>query len=329
VGHDPDIGRDHGQPHGGHSHGGHAHAGHAHGHDHGVGASQRRLGITLGLVLVYMIAEVIGGLASNSLALLADAGHMLSDAGALALSLLAMSIARRPPSTTHTFGYQRAEILAAMVNGALLIAISIYVFVAAYRRIGHAAEVEGGLMMVVAIGGLAINLAGLWILHGGRNESLNVHGAWLHVLSDALGSVGAIVAAVLVRQLGWHWADPAASVLIGLLVVYSAWALIRSTARVLMQAVPAHIDIEAVHEALAAIPGVVDVHDLHVWSVTSGRDVLSAHLTTDAEVDRDRMMAEVQTCLRVRFDLRHSTIQLEVDPALCDPCPRPVFGPAG
>lgn len=315
MGHDPDIGRDHGHSHAGHSHGG--------------GASQRRLAITLGLVLLYMIAEVVGGLASNSLALLADAGHMLSDAGALALSLLAMSIARRPPSTTHTFGYQRAEILAAMVNGALLIAISIYVFVAAYRRIGHAAEVEGGLMMAVAVGGLAINLAGLWILRGGRSESLNLHGAWLHVLSDALGSVGAIVAAVLVRQLGWNWADPAASVLIGILVVYSAWALIRSTARVLMQAVPAHIDVAAVHEALTSIPGVVDVHDLHVWSVTSGRDVVSAHLTTDAEVDRDRMMAEVQTCLRDRFDLRHSTIQLDVDPALCDPCPRPVsLGPA-
>ncbi|HTE55810.1 MAG TPA: cation diffusion facilitator family transporter [Kofleriaceae bacterium] len=315
---------------------GHAHGhgkgrddGHGHGHDHGAAASSRRLTITLGLVVVYMLAEVVGGLASNSLALLADAGHMLSDAGALALSLLAMRIARRPPSTTHTFGYQRAEILAAMVNGAMLFAISAYVFYAAYRRIGDPAVVEGGLMMAVAVGGLAINLAGLWILRGGRGASLNMHGAWLHVLSDALGSIGAIIAAFCVQQFGWNWADPAASVVIGVLVVYSAWSLVRSTARVLMQAVPAHIDIAAVHDALISIGGVREIHDLHVWSVTSGRDVVSAHVTTDDAVDRDAVMAEVQRRLRDRFDLRHSTIQLDVDSALCDPCPPPIsLGPA-
>jgi cobalt-zinc-cadmium efflux system protein len=283
----------------------------------------RRLAVTLGLVAGYMVAEVVGGLWANSLALLADAGHMLSDAGALALSLLAMSIARRPPSTTHTFGYQRAEILAALVNAALLIAISGTIVVAAYQRIGDPPAVRGGLMMAVSSGGLAINLAGLWILHRGRSQSLNVRGAWLHVASDALGSIGAILAAVCISALGWNWADPVASLVIAVLVVFSAWALLRSTVGVLMQAVPSHIDIAAVHAALVSIDGVREVHDLHVWSVTSGQDVVSAHVTTELAADRDSVMSEVQRRLRERFDLRHSTIQLDVDPALCDPCPPP------
>lgn len=290
----------------------------------------RRLTVTLVLVIGYMVAEVVGGLWANSLALLADAGHMLSDAGALALSLLAMSIARRPPSTTHTFGYQRAEILAALVNGALLVAISGTIFVAAYHRIGDPPAVRGGLMMVVSSGGLAVNLAGLWILHGGRKQSLNVRGAWLHVASDALGSLGAIVAAVCVTWFGWNWADPVASLVIAVLVVFSAWALLRSTVGVLMQAVPSHIDIAAVHGALVSIAGVREVHDLHVWSVTSGKDVVSAHVTAEPGADREAVMSEVQRRLRERFDLRHSTIQFDVDPALCDPCPPPTArGSAG
>jgi len=270
-----------------------------------------------------MVAQVVGGLMSNSLALLADAGHMLSDAGALALSLLAMSIARRPPSRTHTFGYQRAEILAALVNGALLVAISAYIFYEAYHRFGDPPAVEGRLMMVIAIGGLLINLAGLWILRGGRSHSLNMRGAWLHVLSDALGSVGAIAAAVLIAAFGWNWADPAASVVIGVLVVYSAWSLLKATVGVLMQAVPAHIDVAAVRIALVSIPGVCEVHDLHVWSVTPGRDVVSAHVTAESGADREAIMAAVRHCLRVRFDLQHSTIQLDDDPAHCDPCEPP------
>lgn len=320
------MGHDH-HSHGAHDHG-HRHGGGGHSHvhrdhAHGADANTRRLRITLALVATYMIAEVVGGIMANSLALLADAGHMLSDAGALALSLLAISISRRPPSHTHTFGYQRAEILAAMVNGAMLVAISGYVFYSAYKRLGDPPEVGGDLMLWVAVGGLAINLAGLWILHGGRNQSLNVHGAWLHVLSDALGSLGAIVAAGCIAAFGWYWADPAASIAIGVLVVFSAWSLLKSTVGVLMQAVPAHIDIAAVYGALLSIDGVLEVHDLHVWSVTSGRDVVSAHVTADAAVDRDAVMAEVQRRLRDQFDLRHSTIQFDVDPALCDPCPPP------
>ncbi len=281
------------------------------------------------LVATYMVAEVVGGLMANSLALLADAGHMLSDAGALALSVLAISIARRPPSRTHTFGYQRAEILAALLNGALLVAISGYIFYEAYLRFGAPPHVRGGLMMAIAIGGLAINLAGLWILHGARTQSLNVRGAWLHVVSDALGSTGAIVAAICISVFGWTWADPAASIAIGVLVVYSAWSLLKATVGVLMQAVPAHIDLAVVRDALLSIEGVCEVHDLHVWSVTSGRDVVSAHVATEADADREAVMGEVQHRLRERFDLHHSTIQFDVDPELCDPCEPPARrGPA-
>jgi cobalt-zinc-cadmium efflux system protein len=298
--------------------------GHDHAHDHRErDANSRRLAVTLVLVAVYMVAQVVGGLLSNSLALLADAGHMLSDAGALALSLLAMSIARRPPSRTHTFGYQRAEILAALLNGGLLVAISGYIFYEAYQRLGAPQEVRGGLMMGVAIGGLLVNLACLWILRGGRHHSLNMRGAWLHVVSDALGSVGAITAAVLVAAFGWNWADPVASIVIGVLVVYSAWSLLKATVGVLMQAVPGHIDVAAVQGALVSIDGVCDVHDLHVWSVAPGRDVVSAHVTADVDADRVAVMAAVLQVLRERFDLHHSTIQVDVDPTLCEPCDRP------
>ncbi|MGH7458092.1 MAG: cation diffusion facilitator family transporter, partial [Longimicrobiaceae bacterium] len=219
-------------------------AGHNHGHAHGGSAGSRnreRLAITLGLVTFYMVVEVVGGLLTNSLALLADAGHMLSDAGALALSLFAIWIAQKPATSKHTYGYYRTEILAALANGATLVAISIYIFVEAYQRFDDPPEVQGALMMGIAVGGLAINLIGLWILNAGKGESLNVRGAWLHVLSDALGSVGAILAGGLIWAFGWNWADPAASVTIGLLVLYSSWALLKETVAVLMEGTPGHI----------------------------------------------------------------------------------------
>jgi cobalt-zinc-cadmium efflux system protein len=278
------------------------------------------LAITLVLVVVYMVAEVIGGLLSNSLALLADAAHMLSDAGALAVSMFALHVARRPPSSTHTYGYHRAEILGALANGATLVAIAAYIFYEAYARIGAPPEVRGGLMMWVAVGGLAINVAGLWILHGGKSDNLNVRGAWLHVLADALGSVGAIAAAIGITVFGWHWADPVASIVIGLLVVYSSWALLRETVGVLMQAAPRRIDVDALTATLESVEGVVEVHDLHVWSITSGRDVLSTHLLIEPDAPRQSVMSEVTRRLRDDFDLHHSTIQLDCDPAVCAPC---------
>lgn len=308
--------------HGGHAHDhhdGHHHA-HHHAHEGGHHAQERRLAATLALVLAYMVAELVGGMLANSLALLADAAHMLADAGALVIALIAMRVARRPPTRRHTFGYQRAEILAALVNGAALLAISGYIFYEAYHRVMAPPAVRGELMLGVAAGGLLINLAGLWLLHGGKKDNLNVRGAWLHVLSDSLGSAGAIVAGVCIAAFGWTWADPVASLAIGLLLLYSSWSLLKETAAVLMQAVPSYIDVEEIEAALLAVAGVRDVHDLHVWSVTSGRDILSAHIAVDADAERDRIAAEVHGVLRARFDIHHSTIQVETEVAGCQPC---------
>lgn len=282
----------------------------AHSHSHGHDASRKRLAIVLALVAGYMVAEVIGGMITNSLALIADAGHMLSDAAALALSLFAMWIGQRPPTPKRTFGYQRTEVLAALVNGATLVAISIYIFVEAWERFRAPPEVHGGLMMWIATGGLAVNLLGLWLLNAGRGESLNVRGAWLHVLTDALGSVGAIAGGVLIWAYGWYWADPAVSVLIGVLVIYSSWALLKETVSVLMEGAPTGIDVDAVRSALLEIEGVTAVHDLHVWSITSGVSSLSAHVRADGATPA-LLLGQIRVLLIERFDIEHSTIQLD------------------
>ena len=292
----------------GHAHGAEAHERHAHG---GRGASRRRLAITLGLVTAYMIAEVIGGLLTNSLALLADAGHMLSDAGALALSIFAMWIAERPPTPQRSYGYYRTEILAALVNGATLVAISIFVFVEAWERFREPPEVQGALMMGIAAGGLLVNLAGLWLLDAGRSESLNVRGAWLHVLTDALGSVGAILGGFLVWAFGWGWADPAVSVLIGLLVIVSSWNLLRETVSVLMESAPSSVDVDRVRDSIMGVPNVAAVHDLHVWSITSGMVALSAHVRVAEAQEWSAVLRAVRLRLHDEFGIDHTTIQME------------------
>lgn len=284
------------------------------GHEHGPSAgpeNRTRLALTLGLVVLYMGAEVVGGILTNSLALLADAGHMLSDAAALGLALFALWFARRPAPISHTFGYYRAEILAALANGATLVAISIYIFWEALQRFREPPEVQGGLMMAVAAGGLVINLAGLLILRGGRDESLNVRGAWLHVLTDMLGSLQALVAGGLIWWLGWNWADPVASVLIGLLVVYSSWTLLAESVGVLMQRAPGRIDVDEVRDALVSLEGVVGVCDMHVWTVTSGLDSLSAHVIVEDGRTGREMLRRVREMVHDRFDIDHVTIQLE------------------
>jgi cobalt-zinc-cadmium efflux system protein len=301
-------GHAHGGADGGHAHDGHAHDGHAHG---GRGANRKRLAITLALVSAYMVAEVVGGFLTNSLALLADAGHMLSDAGALALSLFAMWIAERPPTPKHSYGYYRTEILAALVNGATLVAISIFIFVEAWERFREPPEVQGALMMGIATGGLVVNLVGLWILNAGRGESLNMRGAWLHVLTDALGSVGAILGGFLIWSFGWAWADPAVSVLIGLLVIFSSWNLLKETVAVLMESAPAGIDVDAVRDTVAGVAGVTVVHDLHVWSITSGMVALSTHVCVAEGTDRDAALAAIRGRLHEAFGIDHSTIQIE------------------
>ena len=294
-------------------------AGHHHGHAHGAAGhgdkSRRGLAITLVLVLVYMVAEVIGGLLSNSLALLADAGHMLSDAAALGLALFATWFARRPATARHTFGYYRAEILAAVVNAASLIAIAIFIFIEAYQRLQTPHQVEGRIMIGVATGGLVVNLAGLWLLHGGRDENLNAKGAWLHVLSDTLGSVQAIVAGGLILAFGWNWLDPVASVLIGVLVIFSSWSLMRESVAVLMESAPGHVDVDEVRNCLMRIPGVQEVHDLHVWTIASGLVALSAHIA--AERPSGAVMHDLQHELEERFGIRHTTIQFDLPGEAC------------
>jgi cobalt-zinc-cadmium efflux system protein len=274
-------------------------------------ANQRRLGIALALAACYMVAEFIGGLLTGSLALLADAGHMLSDVFALSMSVLAIRIAQRPPTTSRTYGYYRTEILAALGHGVLLVCVSLAIFFEAWNRLGQPREILGGPMALIAAGGLAVNLAGLAILNAGKRESLNVRGAWLHVLSDALGSVGALAAAAAIWAFGWIWADTAASVAIGLLVIHSSWALLRETFDILMEAAPAHIDVPEIHRAITEVPGVLAVHDLHVWTITSGMVALSGHVVAADGESHGELLQVICDRLHQRFGIDHTTIQVE------------------
>jgi len=286
-------------------------------HDHESrdrrGANTNRLAATLVLSAIYMVAELVGGWFSGSLALLADAGHMLSDVAALGLSLFASWIAHRPPTPQHSYGYYRAEILAALANGAGLVAISIFVFVEAAGRFFQPPKVDAPLMLAVALGGLAVNLAGMVILHRGKSESLNVHGAWLHVFTDALGSVATLVAGGLIWLKGWNSADPVASVLIGILVIYSSWNLLKSSITILMESTPRHLDIDEVRNALVGVPGVLEVHDLHIWTITSGMDSLSAHVVVREGHSHQTSLQEIREVLHHRFAIDHMTIQIEPD----------------
>lgn len=275
--------------------------------------NRKRMAWALGLAVTYMVAEIVGGLLSNSLALLADAGHMASDAAALGLSLWAMRIAEKPATSDRTYGYHRAEILAALANGATLVAISIYIFWEAYQRLIDPPEVIGGTMMAVAAGGLVVNGIAMWLLHGGRDESLNVRGAWLHVLGDTLGSIGVILGGVLVWTLGWRWADPVAGALIGVLILYSSWELLQDSVRVLMAASPEDVDVDRVRATFCEIDGVRGVHDLHVWTLTSGIRVLTAHVDTTGDAERDAVLDRLDALASEEFDIDHSTFQLESD----------------
>jgi len=280
-------------------------------HSHHRAGDQRRLGWTLSLVLVYLAAEVIGGLMSNSLALLADAGHMLSDAAALGLSLFALRMAARPATSQRTYGFHRAEILAALANGATLVVIAAFIFREAWHRFQAPPEVTAPLMMGVAVGGLLVNVAGLAILHGGRDHSLNLQGAWLHVLSDLLGSVGVLVAGGVIWAFGWRLADPVASALIGFLVLQSAWRLVRDSISVLMEGTPEHLDPADVAGALRDVGGIRDVHDLHLWTITSGFVALSCHVDCDGSASSDTVLATARETVHARFGIDHVTIQVE------------------
>jgi len=299
--------------HHGHGHGHHHHHGHSHGPSSGA-RNRRGLTVTLVLAAAYMVAELVGGIVANSLALLADAGHMLSDVGALALSLFAIWIAQKPATPRRTFGYYRTEILAALANAATLIAISIYIFWEAAQRLRAPEPVDGLIVLWVAVGGLLVNGIGAALLHGGREHSLNIRGAWLHLMTDAAGNVGVIVGGLMIWAWGLAWADPVVSVLIGLLVIWSSWGLLKDSVGVLLEGTPGHIDVEAVRAALVEVEGVEGVHDLHVWTITSGMEALSCHVVVGGRDERrasGEILADVHQVLRQRFGLNHLTVQIE------------------
>ena len=288
------------------------HAGCAHEHGlHGARPSvTRALQIALGLTLALMIAEVVGGLLSNSLALLADAGHMLTDAGALGLSLFVAWMCRQPSRPEKTYGYLRWEILAALINGATLLLISFWIVWEALHRFSAPVPVEGGLMLVFATIGFLVNVIAVWILHGVNRASLNVRGAYLHVLGDLLASGGTIIAAVLVRSTGWVIADPIASLVSTVLIIGSAWRLVREAVDVLLEAAPPHIALEAVRSRLQSIPGVESVHDLHVWTVTSGVVAMSAHAIVRQPEHHQGVLERAHDLLQ-EMGIQHVTVQLE------------------
>jgi cation diffusion facilitator family transporter len=289
------------------------------GHDHGGGTAaagrRGRLALVLGLTLAVVVAEVVGAVVSGSLALLADAGHMATDALGIGLALGAVTLAQRAPRGRRTFGWQRLEILAAVANGLLLLGVCAFVIVEAVRRIGDPPEIASGVMLVIALVGLVVNLIGLALLHTGRRESLNVRGAYLEVLGDALGSVAVIVAAVVIATTGWTAADTVASLAVGALVLPRAWQLLREALDVLLEAAPRGVDLEQVRSHIRAVDGVLDVHDLHAWTITSGMPVLSAHVVVRDDVleagHGGRVLDALCGCLSGHFDVEHCTFQLE------------------
>jgi len=273
--------------------------------------NRRALRAALAITLVYLAAEVIGGLLTNSLALLSDAAHMFTDVIALGLALFGVWIAGRPASETKTYGYYRAEILVALMNGLVLWVVVVFILWEAWERLLAPPRVHGGGVLVVAAIGLLVNLAAARLLAGADQHNLSIRGALLHVLSDLLGSLGVLVAAVVILLTGWSRADAVASVVIAALVLFSSWTLIREAVDILMEAVPRHIDLEELRRALEEVSGATEVHDLHVWSLTTGRYALSAHAVVAEGAETDHVLAEMTERLAARFDIHHVTIQLE------------------
>ena len=290
----------------GHSHGGSLSAG---------GAHRRRLVVVLGLTSAVLVVEVVGGLVTGSLALLADAGHMFTDVAGLGLAVLAVTFGAKAPTVQRTFGYYRLEILAAVVNGLLLLGIAALILTEAWQRFTEPPDVEGRQMLAFAAVGLAANLIGLLLLHGGAKTSLTVKGAYLEVLGDLLGSAAVVLAALLIATTGWRTADPVASVLVAVMILPRTWLLLREAVDVLLEATPKGIDLDEIRRHLLDTSGVVDAHDLHVWTITSGMPVLSVHVVVDDEVlaggGGGAMLDRLGGCLQHHFDVAHCTFQLE------------------
>lgn len=295
---------------------------HDHTHLHGETepSHQRRMRWALVLTALFFVAEVVGGVLSNSLALLADAGHMFTDVGGLALSLFVAWFSRQPAGPGKTYGYLRWEILAALINGAVLLVVSGFIVWEAFGRLRAPEPLAGGLMLAVAIGGLAVNAASALILHPTHHHNLNARGAYLHVIGDLLGSVGTVIAAIVVRWTGWLAADPIASIVVTLLVVRSAWGLVRESVDVLLESSPAHISMGRVRDGLQAISGVESVHDLHVWTVTSGMVAMSAHAVVREPGNNQKVLEAAVAAMR-GLGIAHVTLQVERDRICETPCP--------
>ncbi|HUM15677.1 MAG TPA: cation diffusion facilitator family transporter [Candidatus Nitrosotalea sp.] len=283
-------------------------------HTHGS-LHKRRLLAVFGLTAAFLVVEAAVGLWTGSLSLLADATHMLVDAGGVLLSLLAVWFAERPATPAKTYGYYRVEILAALVNGVVLCVMAIAILVATYERMWQPPHVPGGPILAVAFLGLVVNLASLWLLHAGAHESLNVRSAYLEVLGDAVSSGVVIVAGAVILLTGWMWADPVAGALIALFILPRTWALLRQAVNILLEGAPPHLDVREIEDAMAAAPAVRRVHDLHVWTLTSGREAMSAHVVVEAGAPSDKILEDLHLILHARFGIDHTTIQIETEPA--------------
>ena len=280
-------------------------------HQRPISGGRRELRLALWLTVVMMVIELLAGWMSGSLALLADAGHMLTDAFALAFSLFAARLATRPANLHKTYGYYRTEILAALANGIGLWLIVIWIFAQAFHRLHHPQPVPSGPMLLVACLGLVVNLLSGWILHTARARSLNLQGAWLNVMSDALGSVGVIVAGCAIRWLGWMAADPIASMMIGVLIAINSWNLVKQAVNILLEATPRHLRIPDVVRAMQAIPGVQEIHDVHLWTITTGMEAMSGHVIVEDMKDSAAILSALSALLADRFGISHTTFQLE------------------
>jgi cobalt-zinc-cadmium efflux system protein len=300
-----------------HGHDEHGHE-HGHGHPHGLTApsgGKRDLLVALSITVLMMAAEVIGGLLSNSLALLSDAGHMLTDNVALLLSFFAMKFATMPATDRRTFGFYRLEILAAFVNGIVLALMSLYIIYEAYMRIIHPQPVAGTLMLVVAAIGLVANIIGAFVLNKHSGSSLNIRGAYLHILGDALSSVGVVIGGIIIIYTGWYLVDPLLSILISLVIIYGAWSLVKESVSILLESVPSHIDIEDLAAEIGKIRGVREAYHIHVWTITSGVYAMSAHVIIDDQLvslNRD-LLDRIRSVVAAKFKVMHSTIQIECE----------------
>lgn len=288
-------------------------AGHSHNHAAGAG-NERSLWIALGLTGSFLIAEVIGGIISQSLALLSDAAHMFTDVAALAIALAAVRIGKRPADRKRSFGYYRFEILAATFNALLLFAVAIYILYEAYKRLSTPPEIQSSTMLVIATLGLVINLISMRVLTGGRDDSLNIKGAYLEVWSDMLGSIGVIAGAVIIWLTGWTWVDSVVAVGIGLWVLPRTWVLLKASLNILLEGVPEEIDVGQVGDALLAVPGVQSYHDLHVWAMTSGKVSMAVHVVHASEVSAPLVLDAIRERLAHDFRITHVTIQCELVP---------------